>query len=139
MAIKDLTQEAILKAVQEFDSLGRTAFLEKYGFNQARMYYLTLNGRIYDSKAIAGAAHGYLGRGWRPLKFSEFSGGLAYVGKQLTALGFDFGAVGTEDEVLAEGQKSAGKRRKNPPKGNPSPSRVERTVTLFVRDPEVVS
>lgn len=139
MAIRDLTRETVLLAVQEFDSLGRTAFLEKYGFKQARIYYLALNGRIYDSKAIAGAAHGYLGPKWGPLKFNQFSGGLAYVGKQLTTLGFDFGAVGTEDEILAEGRKSAGKRRNNPPKGNPNPARVERTVALFVRDPEVVS
>ena len=59
MALLDLTShDAVLRAVAEFDALGRDAFLAKYGFRRARGYFLLRDGRSYDSKAIAGAAHG---------------------------------------------------------------------------------
>jgi hypothetical protein len=45
--------------VAEFDEIGRERFLRKYRFKKARLYFLDLNGRLYDPKAIAGAAHGY--------------------------------------------------------------------------------
>jgi hypothetical protein len=32
MALSDLTASAVLKAIEEFDRLGRDAFLKKYGF-----------------------------------------------------------------------------------------------------------
>ena len=59
MALSDLTASAVIKAIQEFDQLGRDAFLKKYGFRKAQSYDLRINGRSYDSKAIAGVAHGY--------------------------------------------------------------------------------
>jgi len=88
MALSDLTRREILLATDEYDRLGRGAFLDTYGFAPARSYLLLLNGRTYDSKAIVGVAHGYL-PGQRPLKASNFSGGAATVGRLLRGLGFE--------------------------------------------------
>jgi len=87
MALADLTREAVEAALVEAEAIGREAFLAKYKFGPARSYFLEWNGGRYDSKAIAGAAHGYLpGRG--ALKSSEFTGGEARVAARLRRLGF---------------------------------------------------
>ena len=86
--MSDLTASAVLRAIEEFDQLGRDAFLEKYGFGKAREYLIQKDGRLYDSKAIVGAAHGYL-PGQTALKPNEFSGGEATVKKTLDALKID--------------------------------------------------
>jgi hypothetical protein len=88
MSLADLTREAVLEAVGEFDRLGRQAFLERYGFGPARAYFLEHDGKLYDSKAIAGAAYGYARPDLEPLHPADFSGGEATVGRRLTALGF---------------------------------------------------
>ncbi|MBZ4373279.1 hypothetical protein [Corallococcus sp. AS-1-6] len=89
MALKDLTDsDAVLKAIAEFDALGREAFLRAYGFGEARSYFLVHNGKKYDSKAIVGVAHGYQYPPQGPLWSSEFSGGFVTVLTQLKALGF---------------------------------------------------
>jgi 5-methylcytosine-specific restriction protein A len=88
LALSDLTRREILLATEEYDRLGRDAFLDMYGFAPARSYLLLLDGRTYDSKAIVGVAHGYL-PGQRPLKGSDFSGGAATVGRLLRGLGFE--------------------------------------------------
>ncbi|WP_157963817.1 hypothetical protein [Actinocorallia populi] len=72
----DLTAAAVHAALREFDELGREAFLAKYRFRRARKFFILHEGREYDSKAIAGAAHGHL-PGAAPLRASEFSGGEA--------------------------------------------------------------
>jgi hypothetical protein len=87
MALPDLTTSAVAKAIEEFDQLGRDSFLRKYGFGQARSYVLQRDGHSYDSKAIAGAAHGYL-PDRAPLKPNEFSAGEATVATVLEQLGF---------------------------------------------------
>ncbi|WP_271800548.1 HNH endonuclease [Dietzia maris] len=87
MALSDLTVEAVTAALDEFDALGRDSFLAKYGFGEAKDYYVVRNGVAYDSKAIAGAAHGYL-PGKRPLRSGDFTGGAASVVKRLRVLGF---------------------------------------------------
>lgn len=88
MALSDLTTSSVNSALDEFDQLGRDAFLHKYGFGPARSYFVIRAGKHYDSKAVAGAAHGYL-PGSDPLLNSEFSGGAATVGRTLEALGFE--------------------------------------------------
>ena len=71
---KDLTsRHAVIKAIDEFNSLGRKEFLSKYGFGKARQFFLVYEGEQYDSKAIFGAAYGY--QFSRPLQSDEFSGG----------------------------------------------------------------
>lgn len=87
MALTDITRSAVEQAIEEYDRLGRDAFLERYGFGRARRYVLVHGGNHYDSKAIAGAAHGYL-PGQRPLAAAEFSGGAQHVVRLLKGLGF---------------------------------------------------
>lgn len=104
MALPDLTRDAVLQALAEFDELGREPFLERYGYGSARRYSLHHNGRQYDSKAIAGVAHRYLPPDFRPLNADEFSGGDATVAATLRGLGF---------EVVVDGDVEAEPR--NPP------------------------
>src|SRR4249919_923428 len=60
VALRELSRREILQAVAEYDRLGPDRFLEKYGFGVARSYWLVVDGKTYDSKAIVGAAHGFL-------------------------------------------------------------------------------
>lgn len=88
MALKDLSDStAVLKAVEEFDQMGRDAFLAKYGFGKATSYFLVVGDKEYDSKAVVGAAHGYQ-HGTR-LTHDDFSGGDATVAARLERLGFE--------------------------------------------------
>jgi hypothetical protein len=78
MALGDLTdRQAVLDTLSEFDPIGQDKFLDKYGFGRATAYFIEYNGKVYDSKAIAGAAHGY--QHGDPLKPGNFSGGNATV------------------------------------------------------------
>jgi hypothetical protein len=89
MSLSEITDaRAVRKAVEEFDALGREAFLARYGFGEARQYFLVVDGKSYDSKAILGAAHGFQFPEEGPLRASDFSGGDATVKAKLTALGF---------------------------------------------------
>lgn len=87
MGLLDLTPEVVNAAIDEYEELGGDAFLGKYGFAPARDYFVIRDGNSYDSKAIAGAAHGYLS-GRQPLRPDEFSGGEATVVRRLRQLGF---------------------------------------------------
>lgn len=87
MTLAGITCSAVEQAVEECDRLGRDAFLERYGFGRARRYVLLHGGRSYDSKAIVGAAHGFL-PGRRPLTAASFSGGAAHTARCLRELGF---------------------------------------------------
>ncbi len=89
MPLHELTSSAaVLAAVAEYDALGQDAFLAKYGFGRARRYFLEVDGKQYDSKAIVGAAYAvqYPERG--PLKAAKFSGGEQTVQAKLEQLGF---------------------------------------------------
>ena len=45
MALADLNdQQAVRDALDEFDSMGREAFLAKYGFGEARDYFVVVRG-----------------------------------------------------------------------------------------------
>jgi hypothetical protein len=89
MTISDLLQSsAVAAAVHEFDRIGRDGFLAKYGFGKAREYFLKLGDKLYDSKAIVGAAHGYQYPERGPLKAEDFSGGEQTVRKKLEDLGY---------------------------------------------------
>ena len=88
MSFKDIDdREAIKKAVAEFEELGRDAFLSKYGFGRGRTYFLKLNKKTYDSKAIVGIAHKYqFGEALTP---GDFSGGETTVVDLLKRLKFE--------------------------------------------------
>ena len=87
-ALNLTSPDAVLKAVAEFNELGREAFLSKYGFGKAREYYLLLDGKRYDSKAIAGVAHAFEQANSGPLPASAFIGGEQTVRRALQSLGF---------------------------------------------------
>jgi MoxR-like ATPase len=80
--------DAVHQAVNEFDEVGREAFLAKYGYGPAREYFLDIDGQHYDSKAIVGAAYTYQHPIEPPLRNTEFSGGEQSVRRVLTNLGF---------------------------------------------------
>ncbi|MEU9449391.1 HNH endonuclease signature motif containing protein [Streptomyces sp. NPDC048277] len=88
MALTDITRREVEKAIEECDRLGRDAFLKHHGFRRARRYLLSYEGEQYDSKAIVGAAHGFL-PGQQPLAAGDFSGGAAHAAGLLRSLGFD--------------------------------------------------
>jgi hypothetical protein len=79
---------SVLAAVREFDRIGRERFLEKYGFGRARRYYLDIEGKRYDSKAIVGAAHGYEFGDAGPLTSAQLRGGETGAKRKLEQLGF---------------------------------------------------
>jgi hypothetical protein len=87
MALTDLTAPAVRHAMNEFDRIGREAFLSKYAIGKARGFWIVHEDKAYDSKALAGAAHGYI-PGHKPLGSGDFSGGEATVARVLTNLGF---------------------------------------------------
>ena len=93
MAIADITPTQVRMAMGEYDVLGQLEFLQKYGFKRARTYLLHHAGRDYDSKAILGAAHGFL-PGEQPLTSDMFYGGKAAAAASLRRLGFDVSGPG---------------------------------------------
>jgi len=68
------SRDAVLAAMAEFDELGREAFLERYGYGRAKSHFVEHDGRLYDSKAVAGVAVGYEHREPGPLRASEITG-----------------------------------------------------------------
>ena len=98
MALSDITEDSVHRALLQFRELGRDAFLERYGFGKARVYFVEHDGLVCDSKAVAGAAHGFL-PGMQPLGPNDFSGGERTVAKRLRELGFR--VVGPADSPVA--------------------------------------
>jgi hypothetical protein len=96
MSIRTLTREAVLSALNEFDTLGREEFLRRYGFGPARDYVLVNDGKRYDSKAIVGVAYGFQHPDEGPLASSEFGGGRGTVIPVLQSLGFEIEPSGQE-------------------------------------------
>lgn len=80
------SRDAVIRAIREYDRIGKTAFLKKYGFGEARSYFLIHDEKEYDSKAIAGVA--YKNQFGTLLGAADFSGGHATVQKKLNSLGF---------------------------------------------------
>jgi HNH endonuclease len=89
LALSDINRAAVLRAIEEFDLLGRDAFLRQYSFRQSRAYFLHYSGKRYDSKAIIGVAHGYSGGDRSVLEPKQFYGGEAMVAQALRVLGFE--------------------------------------------------
>lgn len=87
---------AVQSALDELSSLGRTAFLARYGFRKSRDFLVRnpTNGELCDSKAIIGAAFGFQYPDEGPLKPSDFSGGEATVAPKLQSLGFEVVRIG---------------------------------------------
>lgn len=89
--LSDLTSiAAVQAALDEYEQLGKEAFLRKYGFREATGY-LVRNPRtqgLADSKAIAGVALAYQYPESGGLGPGDFSGGAVTVQRALERLGF---------------------------------------------------
>lgn len=85
------SREAVLRAMREYDELGREAFLAKYGFGRSTKFVVLHDSREYDSKALLAAAYGFQHPDAGPLLPNDFSGG-DQTTSRLRALGFTIGA-----------------------------------------------
>ncbi|MET8599969.1 HNH endonuclease [Streptomyces althioticus] len=81
-----ISRDGVLKAIAEYDELGRDRFLSEYGYKPATGYLLVHEDRTYDSKAIAGVAHMF-DQG-RALRSDELSRGRSHAARWLARLGF---------------------------------------------------
>ncbi len=89
MTLSSLTSpNAVREAIDEYDQLGSTEFLRKYGYGPARSYVLAHDGKEYPSKAITGVAVGKQHPSRGPLRSAEFTGGEQTVRAKLQELGF---------------------------------------------------
>ena len=88
MAIGEITDVEVKKAIAECKALGHDAFLLKYGFGDATAYPLIFEGEPYASKAILGVAHRYLPGRPKPLLPTDFSGGRTDAARRLRKMGF---------------------------------------------------
>jgi hypothetical protein len=65
--------DALLKAIDQFNTLGRARFLRKYDISRSSKFYLFHGERLYDTKALVASAY-YHGTG-RRLPRHRFGGG----------------------------------------------------------------
>lgn len=128
MGLGDIRYEDVIAATVEFRRLGRDTFLRTYGFKRARSYEMVLDGHRYDSKAIAGVAHGHATGDF--LTWRDFSGGAATVARRLRELGFvvETGETPRDRAVLLERLRKL-KVSRGP--GNPAPSRHQPLSLLW--------
>jgi 5-methylcytosine-specific restriction protein A len=84
VTLRDITREAVLSAIVEYDQLGQEEFLNRHGFDLAGQY--VHDGKRCDSNAIVNVARGFL-PGKTALAATEFSGGKARVGRLMARLG----------------------------------------------------
>ena len=87
MPLDVVTRVPVLREIEEYDELGRTQFLDKYGFGKARTTWLIHREHSYDSKAVIGVARGYARSDLAPLAWNEFHSGDP-VRNKLSSLGF---------------------------------------------------
>lgn len=106
MALSDIDRDAVLHAIEEFDGLGRDAFLKKFGFGKSRAYFLKHEGHLYDSKAILGVAHAYSGADREPLTATQFSGGESSVALLLRRLDFEVRFLESQPDAHSLGNVS---------------------------------
>lgn len=88
MALNQIQLNAVLSAIAEYDAMGQEEFLRHYGFGQSKAYFLSYEGKYYDSKAILGVAHRFQFPESAILTAQEFSGGENTVKAHLERLGF---------------------------------------------------
>ncbi|MFP3466033.1 HNH endonuclease signature motif containing protein [Leifsonia sp. SIMBA_070] len=81
--------EFVHRALDEYRSVGRTAFLDQYGFAESRDYFVRHDGNLYDSKPLVAAAFGFAHPDLGPLKSADFSGGIDGAVRTLRRLGFE--------------------------------------------------
>lgn len=91
-------RQAVEDALCEFDRIGRFSFLDKYGFGEAREYFLVTETGSYDSKAIFAAAY-EREHGVR-LSNDDFSGGKFGAAQWLADLGYTIQGLDSKEGRL---------------------------------------
>ena len=86
VAWEQVTHTVVVRAIQEYDRLGPTAFFAAHGFAPTTTYELVWDGRRYPPKAILGTAY-ELATGQR-LASGDFEGGKTGAVRVLGKLGF---------------------------------------------------
>lgn len=88
MAIPDVSADCVLAAIAEFDSLGRDAFLARYGFEPTDTPAVVHKGQEYDGVALLAGAQSHIAAGYAPLRPAEVIGREADVVRHFRQLGF---------------------------------------------------
>ena len=57
MALRDITRNAVVKAIQEFDRLELEKMCERYDGTPSRKWYVQYGKKRYDQKLLLRAAH----------------------------------------------------------------------------------
>jgi hypothetical protein len=86
IAWDQVTRAEVLRAIQDYDRLGPTAFFAEHGFAPTTTYELSWEERSYPPKAILGTAYEFA-TGQR-LASGDFEGGKTGAVKILGELGF---------------------------------------------------
>jgi MoxR-like ATPase len=103
MARGDITREAVLDAMREYDALGREEFYKRHRYTDARGYVIEHEGTQYPSKGMYGVAYDSLHPDGPPLRKTSFSGGLQRVVPELRELDFVVRSVNESDDRLRSG------------------------------------
>lgn len=82
-----VTDAHVLRAMQEYDTLGAERFFAQHGFAPATTYKLVHGERAYPPKAILGTAYEFATGG--RLASADFEGGKTGAVKVLGKLGFN--------------------------------------------------
>lgn len=87
MGLGDITRNAVLQAIAEYDELGHDRFIKAYGYKSTRSHALVHQGREYDARATCGVAHEFMTGLALPL--SALTSGTLAFDKHLRSLGFE--------------------------------------------------
>ncbi len=133
-------EDQINKKIQEFARIGRDAFLAKYANNRgSRSWFIIQKGKLYDFKAIWAAA--------RPGSLTPSEYHTYKVKRELERLKFKI--ISTDElsswnsefykKVIASSKMERSARQKRLEHAPKVPSTRQKTVTVFVRNPDVVA
>ncbi|HWG14765.1 MAG TPA: hypothetical protein VG268_15960 [Streptosporangiaceae bacterium] len=86
VAWDNVTRDAVMRAITEYDRLGPAVFFSVHGFGPTTTYDLIWDGRRYPPRAILGTAYEFAAG--RRLAPGDFEGGRSGAVKVLANLGF---------------------------------------------------
>lgn len=109
--IEGLTWNDVLKAMDEYDALGREAFLKKHGYTRSRSFFISRNGngKKYDMKPVWRRAYGYAD-GQQPPSRGDLSAQSRFVKDLLDELKRNQSSEGEDMGTASESGLSASDR-----------------------------